>query len=82
MYITIYLKIVRSMKTGRTEFPESYYSNSDKEKVALLYAENFRRQFSTVYPNRKLLFLATENECGVQVSSFPKCNSNLISLII
>ncbi|KAJ8968661.1 hypothetical protein NQ314_002184 [Rhamnusium bicolor] len=51
----------------RTNFPSSYLKNSDKEKLVLLYAENFRRQFCFKYPNRKPLFLASENECGMQV---------------
>ncbi|CAH1954858.1 unnamed protein product [Acanthoscelides obtectus] len=50
----------------RTSFPKSYVENSDKEKVLLVYTENFRRQFSHKYPNRKPLFLACENECGMQ----------------
>lgn len=49
-------------------FPESYISNSEKEKVLLLYAENFRLQFSQMYPSRRPLFLVCENECGIQVS--------------
>ncbi|XP_060518662.1 dynein regulatory complex subunit 7 [Cylas formicarius] len=46
------------------DFPSSYRSNSAKEKLLLLYAENFRRQFGEKFPRRKLL-LACENECGL-----------------
>lgn len=51
---------------NRTHFPESYYKNSEKEKLTLLYAENFRRQFVHTFPNRKQLILAADNELGVQ----------------
>ncbi|XP_050298709.1 dynein regulatory complex subunit 7 [Anthonomus grandis grandis] len=50
----------------RSNFPENYLRNTDKEKCLLLYAENFRRQFCHKFPNRKPLFLACDNECGVQ----------------
>lgn len=51
-----------------THFPESYTTNTDKEKLALLYAENFRRQYINSFPNRRPLILAVENECGLQVN--------------
>ncbi|XP_008199980.1 dynein regulatory complex subunit 7 [Tribolium castaneum] len=51
---------------NRVNFPESYLANSNKEKLLLLYTENFRRQFSYKYPHRKQLFLASNNECGMQ----------------
>lgn len=54
---------------NRTDFPESYYKNSNKEKLALLYAENFRRQCNHFYPDCKQLVLVAENECGLQVLS-------------
>lgn len=52
---------------NRTHFPENYYKNSEKEKLTLLYAENFRRQFVHQFPNRRQLILAADNELGVQV---------------
>lgn len=48
--------------------PNTYRSVSDKEKLLLWYAENFRRQFHAKYVNRKPLLLTCENECGIQVS--------------
>lgn len=51
----------------RTKFPESYYKNSNKEKLALLHVENFRLQFIHNYPKRRQLVLAADNECGLQV---------------
>lgn len=51
---------------GRTEFPESYYTLNAKERLLLVFAENFRRQFKEKYPHRKPVVLAVRNECGVQ----------------
>lgn len=52
----------------RASFPESYIKNSDKEKLLLLYTENFRRQFARLHPHRKPLLLACPNEVGMVVS--------------
>lgn len=60
-------KITDPAFEDRTYFPESYVKSSDKEKLLLLYTENFRQQFCHKYPNRQPLFLACENECGLQV---------------
>lgn len=49
-----------------SHFPESYFSLRPKEKLLLLFAENFRRQFKELYPKRRPLVLAIENECQVQ----------------
>lgn len=46
--------------------PESYFSLSPKEKLLLLFAENFRRQFKELFQSRRPLVLAVENECRVQ----------------
>lgn len=51
---------------GRTEFPNSYVKVSPKEKLLLLFAENFRRQFKENYSKRRPLLLAVANECNVQ----------------
>lgn len=50
------------------QLPESYRTNSDKEKLLMWYAENFRKQYHTIYKDRKPLLLVCDNECGVQVS--------------
>jgi hypothetical protein len=49
-----------------SHLPESYFTLSPKEKLLLLFAENFRRQFKELYPSRRPLVLAVENECQVQ----------------
>ncbi|XP_046750685.1 dynein regulatory complex subunit 7-like [Diprion similis] len=45
--------------------PSSYNNNSDKEKLLLWYTENFRKQYHTIYANRKPLLFARDNECGI-----------------
>ncbi|KAL1374804.1 hypothetical protein pipiens_017876, partial [Culex pipiens pipiens] len=50
----------------RTQFPESYKRLGSKEKLVLLFAENFRRQYKERFPHRKPLILALPNECDVQ----------------
>ncbi|KAF5283910.1 hypothetical protein FQA39_LY04730 [Lamprigera yunnana] len=50
---------------NRVTFPESYIKNSNKEKLLLLYSENFRRQFDHQYPSRKPFLLACPNEVGL-----------------
>jgi hypothetical protein len=49
-----------------SSLPHSYKSNSTKEELALEYAENFRRQFISLFPDRKPLLLFPKNECGVR----------------
>ncbi|XP_037942626.1 coiled-coil domain-containing protein lobo-like [Teleopsis dalmanni] len=44
----------------------SYYTHSSKERLILLYAENFRRQFCFLFPKRRPLVLAPYNECNIQ----------------
>lgn len=58
----------------RTCFPKSYYTNNNKERLILAYAENFRRQFQFHYKMRKPLLLQAPNECGLQVISCPSTN--------
>lgn len=51
---------------GEVDFPLSYHTISSKERLLLLFAENFRRQYFVQYPKRKPPILAVNNECGVQ----------------
>lgn len=48
--------------------PESYRVNSPNEIRLLAIADNFQRQYSHLYPDRKLLLLCPVNECGVKVT--------------
>ncbi|KAI8121788.1 Coiled-coil domain-containing protein lobo [Lucilia cuprina] len=47
-------------------YPPSYYTISAKERLLLLYAENFRHQFVINNSKRRPLVLALPNECNVQ----------------
>ena len=50
------------------DYPESYKENTNKEKLVLAYAENFRRQYVHLFRDRKPLFLNPLNECNLEVS--------------
>lgn len=65
---------------GRVAFPVSYSTVSPKERLLLLFAENFRRQFSEKYQKRAPQVLAVKNECQVQVRNMIKIYF-LLSLI-
>uniref|UniRef100_A0A1B0GQC4 Uncharacterized protein n=1 Tax=Phlebotomus papatasi TaxID=29031 RepID=A0A1B0GQC4_PHLPP len=49
-----------------SNFPLSYRSLTSKEKLILMFAENFRLQYNEKYIDRMPLVLAPKNECGVQ----------------
>nr|CAD7435138.1 unnamed protein product [Timema monikensis] len=51
--------------------PHSYSHQTNKEKLILWYAENCRRQFHFLHPDRRPQFLAADNECGIQVLECP-----------
>ncbi|XP_072278788.1 dynein regulatory complex subunit 7 [Pyxicephalus adspersus] len=46
--------------------PSSYSSHSKKEQTLLGLANNFLRQYSHLYPDRKPLFMCPLNECGLE----------------
>lgn len=60
--------------------PDTYRCVSDKERLLLWYAENFRRQIHAKYADRRPLLLACENECQIQVGKIDleKATSSLI----
>jgi hypothetical protein len=49
--------------------PETYQSNSSEEEAVLEYVDNFRKQFSQLYPQRCDLLLFPKNECNIPVCS-------------
>ncbi len=51
------------------DYPESYRTNSEREKLILTFVENFRRQYHYIYRDRKPLFLNPINDCGVPVNN-------------
>ena len=46
--------------------PEGYKKNSDKERLYLWSADNFKRQIRFNYPLLKALCLTSKNECGIE----------------
>jgi hypothetical protein len=57
------------MKTllDQQKIPKTYWENSPKEEKVLKFVNNFRRQYQTLFPNRKELLLFPENEFGTTV---------------
>ncbi|XP_044125266.1 dynein regulatory complex subunit 7 [Bufo gargarizans] len=49
-----------------TRFPSSYTLNSPQEQTLLNMADNFCRQYSHLYPDRRALFTSPLNECNVE----------------
>ncbi|CAH3167529.1 unnamed protein product [Porites lobata] len=56
----------RNKNVDYASLPESYKSNTPKEKLVLSFCENFRRQFVHLYRDRKPLFLNPVNEAGTE----------------
>ena len=48
------------------ELPVAYRQNTDKEKLYLWAAENYRRQIRQMFPHLEPLCLISKNECGVE----------------
>ena len=67
----------RNKGVDNTSLPESYKSNTPKEKLVLSFCENFRRQFVHLYRDRKPLFLNPLNESGIEVIT-PQLHVSLI----
>ncbi|DBA04465.1 TPA: hypothetical protein N0F65_010061 [Lagenidium giganteum] len=49
----------------KTNVPESYTSNTNKELLCLEYVSGFQRQFEQMFPHRKPLYLFPPNEKGI-----------------
>ena len=58
------LKLVMKMA-----FPASYVINTEKEDICIHFAQNFRKQFVHLYPNRAPLLLTVDNE-NMKVQKF------------
>lgn len=52
--------------TDASKAPESYLRNNNEEEKILEYADNFRQQYSRLFPSRKQLLLSPPNEFGVK----------------
>ncbi|XP_013106494.1 coiled-coil domain-containing protein lobo isoform X1 [Stomoxys calcitrans] len=57
---------IDDFKDSELCYPPSYYTLSPKERLLLLYAENFRHQFALNNHKSRPLVLAPPNECNVQ----------------
>lgn len=53
------------LRDALTAFPESYTSNSEREKLVHAFVSSFDRQFRDLYRQRKPLLLLRPNECNV-----------------
>lgn len=62
----ISLAFVDGDPNEHSEFPSTYYTFSAKERLLLIFTENFRRQFIHDFPKRKPLILVVSNECATQ----------------
>ncbi|KAM7410752.1 hypothetical protein PAMA_020948 [Pampus argenteus] len=58
--------LLLSLEQTDALYPESYRLNSSDEVRLLAVADNFQRQFSHLFPDRKPLLLCPINECGVK----------------
>lgn len=63
-------------ETSEQCYPPSYYTLSIKERLTLMYVENFRHQFVIKNRYRRPLVLALPNECNVQVSKTVSSSRN------
>ena len=52
--------------SGEMQFPDSYRKNSTKEEMCLEFVDNFKNQFTQLYPSRSALLLTPRNECGAR----------------
>ncbi|XP_035512918.1 dynein regulatory complex subunit 7 [Morone saxatilis] len=59
-------ELLRNLDKPDELSPESYRVNSPDEVRLLAIADNFQRQYSHLYPDRKPLLLCPVNECGVK----------------
>ncbi|XP_022052450.2 dynein regulatory complex subunit 7 isoform X4 [Acanthochromis polyacanthus] len=56
----------RTELTQLQHLPDSYKTNSHSEIQLLAIADNFQRQYSHLFPDRKPLLLCPVNECGMK----------------
>ncbi|KAI9348730.1 hypothetical protein DFJ73DRAFT_834662 [Zopfochytrium polystomum] len=59
-------KQMHAVLLDKTKVPASYYTTSKKEALVQQYVDNFKRQYSQLFPGRKDLLLCPENEFGIK----------------
>eukprot|EP00698_Gefionella_okellyi_P026082 TRINITY_DN9839_c0_g1_i1.p1 TRINITY_DN9839_c0_g1~~TRINITY_DN9839_c0_g1_i1.p1 ORF type:complete len:1237 (+),score=282.14 TRINITY_DN9839_c0_g1_i1:1605-5315(+) len=57
-------KMKRIGRLDESDIPASYYTDTAHEELAMEYAQEFKEQFTALYPERELV-LTPPNECGV-----------------
>lgn len=58
----IKIQLIMDELLDQSKAPPSYYSNSRKESLILTYVENFKRQYTQLYPTSKPLLLDYPNQ--------------------
>ncbi|XP_070695107.1 dynein regulatory complex subunit 7 [Pempheris klunzingeri] len=66
LHVSALQELHRNINRADQLCPESYRVNSPDEIRLLAIADNFQRQYSYLYPNRKPLLLCPVNEFGVK----------------
>lgn len=54
----------------KDDAPASYLTNTELEEQTIAFVENFRNQYTLIFPGRKDLLLSPENEFGVKVNPY------------
>ncbi|XP_047196321.1 dynein regulatory complex subunit 7 isoform X3 [Hippoglossus stenolepis] len=67
--VSVPRQLLLSLNMADSSCPESHRINSAAQIRLLTFANNFQRQFSHMYPDRRPLLLFPTNECGVQFVS-------------
>lgn len=80
----ISLEFIDADAKDYSEYPDTYYTFSARERFLLIYTETFRRKFVSNHPERKPLVLAIPNECAIQkfVSTTVRPTSSLFRELI
>ncbi|KAM7404190.1 hypothetical protein PAMP_011559 [Pampus punctatissimus] len=66
LQVSAHQDLLLSLEQTDALCPESYRLNSSDEMRLLAVADNFQRQYSHLFPDRKPLLLCPVNECGVK----------------
>eukprot|EP01060_Flectonema_neradi_P002117 TRINITY_DN11285_c0_g1_i2.p1 TRINITY_DN11285_c0_g1~~TRINITY_DN11285_c0_g1_i2.p1 ORF type:complete len:395 (+),score=85.57 TRINITY_DN11285_c0_g1_i2:54-1238(+) len=56
-------RLKEMIDSGDMQFPEGYRKNTPKEDMCLEFVDNFKNQYTQLYPSRAPLLLSPRNEC-------------------
>ncbi|XP_050441567.1 dynein regulatory complex subunit 7-like [Adelges cooleyi] len=62
----VWPEVLQKCLLNQENIPDLYVKNTNMEKLVLLYADNFIKQFDAKHSHRRQLLLVHENECGYQ----------------